>query len=66
MMITVDDKEMPWRSGMTVSELLKELPEKQDCAVVRLNGRTVSRPRFDSTVIPDQAEVILIPMIAGG
>jgi len=64
--IRVGGKEHPWREGMTVAGLLKELNDPYPYAVVRICGRTISRPDFDETAIPDGAEVLLIPMIAGG
>jgi thiamine biosynthesis protein ThiS len=65
-MIRVRGKEYPWREGMTVADLLKELNDPYSYAVVRIDGRVVSRPNFEKTAIPDGAEVFLIPMIAGG
>jgi sulfur carrier protein ThiS len=51
---------------MTVSILLEGLRDSDSYAVVRLNGRIVSRPNFAATPVPDESEVILIPMVAGG
>ncbi len=65
-MIQVAGKQHPWHDGMTVSDLLKELSDSQFYAVVRINEQYVSRPNFEQTLIPDDAEVFLIPMIAGG
>ncbi len=65
-MIRVDGNQVPWKEGITISILLDEIIESGKYAVVRLNGRTVSRPNFKTTHIPDDSEVILIPMIAGG
>jgi thiamine biosynthesis protein ThiS len=64
--IRVGDKQVPWKEGMTVSALLADMRDGHFYAVVRLNGKLVSRPYFNSTLIPDNAEVILIPMVAGG
>jgi len=64
--ITLDGEQRPWRSGMTVSHLLQEIADAHQYAVVRVNDRYVSRPSFDTYVIPDRAEIFLIPMIAGG
>ncbi|MCU0538603.1 MAG: sulfur carrier protein ThiS [Desulfobacterales bacterium] len=64
-MIRVGGREHPWRPGLTVAALLAELSDTE-CPVVRINQSYVSRPRFESTLIPDGAEVFLIPMIAGG
>ncbi|HDG96834.1 MAG TPA: MoaD/ThiS family protein [Desulfobacterales bacterium] len=65
-MIKMGDELVPWYEGMTVASLLAQ---REDChmyAVVRLNGKLISNPNFETTEIPDNSEVILIPMIAGG
>ena len=65
-MIKVSENTVTWREGMTISDLLDELGDPHPYAVVRINQTYVSRPNFDHTTIPDDAEVFLIPMIAGG
>jgi sulfur carrier protein ThiS len=64
--IKVSDKTVAWHEGMTIKDLLKEIEDDHPYAVVRINARYVSRPDFDRTTIPDNADVFLIPMIAGG
>jgi sulfur carrier protein ThiS len=58
-MIQVAGKQIAWREGMTISDLLPY-------AVVRINEQYVTRPNFEHTFVPDDAEIFLIPMIAGG
>ncbi|MEJ2729141.1 MAG: sulfur carrier protein ThiS [Deltaproteobacteria bacterium] len=65
-MIQVAGKQIAWREGLTVSDLLDELEDPHPYAVVRINGHYVTRPNFENTPIPDDAEVYLIPMVAGG
>ena len=65
-MIRIGRKNIPWHNGMTVSELLRILEDPYPYAVVRINETIVSRPNFDETPVPDNADVFLIPMIAGG
>ncbi len=57
---------MSWRDGMTVADLLESVPDGHRYAVVKVNGRYVSRPEFKKYEIPDNAEIRLIPMVAGG
>jgi thiamine biosynthesis protein ThiS len=64
--IKVADHTIDWREGMTISDLLIEINDPHPYAVVRINQSYVSRPNFDKTIIPDDAEVYLIPMVAGG
>jgi len=65
-MIKVADHTVDWHAGMTISDLLIEINDPHPYAVVRIDQTYVSRPNFDKTIIPDNAEVYLIPMIAGG
>ena len=65
-MIRVNEKKVSWREGMTVADLLKILSDSDHCAVVRINDKHVSRPFFERTLIPDNSDVFLIPMIVGG
>lgn len=51
---------------MTLATLLDELPDGHSYAVVKLNGKLVSRPHFAMTTVPNGSRVIPIPMIAGG
>ena len=65
-MITAGEKKIPWKSGMTVAQVMEAIEDGHKYAVVRLNGKPVSRPNFDKTPVPDHSEVIPIPMVAGG
>ena len=65
-MITVNGKKVKWREGMTVTDLLEDLDDSYTYILVRINDKQVSRPNFDKTLIPDHAEILLIPMVAGG
>lgn len=65
-MIRVGHKTLPWREGMTITEALEAAEETYPYPVVRIGTRYVSRPAFDRTRVPDEAELLLIPMIAGG
>ena len=65
-MIKIKGKDFPWREGMTVSDLLNDLNDSYTYIVVRINQKQVSRPNFDKTLIPDNSEVFLVPMVAGG
>ena len=65
-MITMDGKQYPWYPGMDVEQLLANVDKPEQYAVIRLNGKPVSRPNFKDTPVPDPAEVVLIPMVAGG
>lgn len=65
-MIHVGAQDIAWQEGLTLASLLSRLKDGHIYAVVKLDGKLVSRPHFKSTPVPDGARVLLIPMIAGG
>jgi thiamine biosynthesis protein ThiS len=65
-MIRAGDRQLPWHAGMTVSDLLDALEDPHPYAVVRINEQYITRPNFEKTIVPDNAQVFLLPMIAGG
>jgi sulfur carrier protein ThiS len=65
-MVRVDGRELSWRDGITVADLLRDLNDNYPYAVARVHGRLIVARDFENTPIPDGAEVFLIPMIAGG
>lgn len=66
MMIRVNGKRQTWYEGMTLKDLLEDLEDLHHYAVIRINDEHVSRPYFEKTLIPDNSEVFLISLIAGG
>lgn len=65
-MVQIGDTQHPWHEGMTVDQLISNMNQPYRYALVRLNGKVVTEPFFKNTLVPDKAEVHLIPMIAGG
>jgi sulfur carrier protein ThiS len=51
---------------MTVADVLRECGDSHDYPIVRLGEHYVTRPNFETTPVPDGADIFLIPMIAGG
>lgn len=65
-MIKIGDREIMWREGLTVTDVLKKLGDPYHYSVAKVNGRLVSFPNFGNSFIPDDAEIFLIPLISGG
>jgi thiamine biosynthesis protein ThiS len=65
-MIEVDGRSRPWLRDLNLAELMAQVDPRGEIAVVRMNDRLVSRPKFKSTAVPDGAVIRLIPMVAGG
>ncbi|BBO75022.1 hypothetical protein DSCW_24390 [Desulfosarcina widdelii] len=65
-MVYLDDIAIAWQEGMTVADLLDDVAADYHYAVVKLDGRLVSRPHFASTPVTDGSRIVPLPMIAGG
>lgn len=65
-MIRAGEQSLDWYENMTVSDVLEKIDNTDLCAVVRLNGKLVSSPHFDTTHIPDDSEIDILPPVAGG
>lgn len=65
-MIKIKGESIPWREGITVADLLRDLNDTQHYVVVKIDDKYISRPDFNKTMVPDNSEIFLIPMISGG
>jgi sulfur carrier protein len=65
-MIQVNGEKHPWVEGMTVADLIESLSDPFPYPVIRINGQYVSRPNYEATIIPEHADIFLLPMIVGG
>ena len=66
MMVRVNGKNLAWREGMTVADLLSELNDPYPYALARVDGKAVTGREFDNAPVPDNAEVFLLHLVAGG
>jgi thiamine biosynthesis protein ThiS len=65
-MITIGDKEVTWQKGITLAQVLTAIENHDRYAVVKVDGKLISRPNFAKTIINDHAKIVPLPMIAGG
>jgi sulfur carrier protein len=65
-MITVNSVPLAWHEGMTIAEILKIRNYIFRMIAVQVNGELVRRGAYESTVVPDAADVQVIHMISGG
>ncbi len=65
-MVTIGKDKITWKEGLTIAQVLAALDDDYEYAVVRINGKPVSKPNFENTLVADNSEIIPIPMIAGG
>ncbi|HOD17902.1 MAG TPA: sulfur carrier protein ThiS [Candidatus Cloacimonadota bacterium] len=64
--ITVNGNQVEWEEGMTVSSLLNKMNYTFKMLVVKLNGVLVKKEQYDTTLVPEGAEVSIIHLISGG
>ena len=65
-MITVGEQVLPWREGLTLADIFRELhfPEGYVCA--SLEAKLIWKREWASTDVPDGAKVRFRGIIAGG
>ena len=65
-MITVNSKQLEYTPNMTVADVLKAMNYDFPLITVVVNDQPVPREKFDSTAIPDHADVKAIHICHGG
>ncbi len=65
-MITVNGHRIDWHEGMTIREILQVMKYSFRLLVIKVNGQLVKREAYDSTTVPDEAEVHVIHLMSGG
>jgi len=65
-MVRVDGRELAWQEGMTVADVLEALGDSYAYAVARVGENIVTAPHFTSAAVPDDTDVFLLPLVAGG
>jgi sulfur carrier protein len=66
-MITINKREqLPWHTGLTVRDVLTQMKFTFPHIIVSINGKLVRHDAYETTTIPDEADVRVIHLIAGG
>ena len=66
-MITVNKRHtLPWTEGMTIRDVLTAMRYTFPHIVVAVNGTLVRHDAYDTTTIPDGADVRIVHLMAGG
>lgn len=66
-MIRINNKEIQYKEKMSVKEALKLSGESIDTMdIVVVNGVIISKMDLSSTIISDNSEIQLFPLISGG
>lgn len=66
-MITVNRRHrLEWFEGMTIRDVLKTMNYTYPDIVVRVNHQVILDEHYDDSTIPDEADVRVIHLIAGG
>jgi sulfur carrier protein len=64
--IIVNGNEIDWEENLTITGVLKKMNYTFKMLVIKINGNLVRRADYDTTVVPDEANVEVIHLISGG
>lgn len=65
-MITVNGEKMDWHEGMTIRDILNARNYTFRMLVTKVDAVLVKRADYDTSTVPDQADVKVIHLISGG
>lgn len=65
-MIRVNGEDLDWSDGMTVRDVLRLLDYRFPLLITRIDGRLISRSDYDTTEVPDGANMDVIHLMSGG
>jgi sulfur carrier protein len=64
--IIVNGNEIDWEENMTINIVLKRMNYTFRMLVIKINGNLVRKADYDTTLVPDGADVEVIHLISGG
>lgn len=62
----VNGHKQPWKEGLVVRDALTMMNYTFKMLVIKLNGELVKKDDYDSTLIPENADLKVIHLISGG
>ncbi|MCP4547001.1 MAG: sulfur carrier protein ThiS [bacterium] len=65
-MITINEKPLEWREGMTVDDVLEAMNYSFSHIMVSVDGKYVAEIDWDTFPVPDEAVVQAIHIFHGG
>ena len=65
-MITIGEETLPWREGLTLSDIVRDLDLPEGCAYASLDGKLIWKKDWAATTVPDGAKIRFRAIIAGG
>ena len=66
MAINVNGKDIDFIEGETITQLIKRMNFIFPLIVVKIDGKLVKKPAFETTKFPDGATIQIIHLISGG
>lgn len=64
--ITVNGNTVEWEEDLTITKLLKKMNYTFRMLVIKLNGNLFKKDQYESTIVPEGADVAVIHLISGG
>jgi sulfur carrier protein len=64
--IIVNGIEIDWEDNLTITGVLEKMNYTFRMLVIKVNGTLVRKADYDTTLVPDGADVEVIHLISGG
>lgn len=63
---SVNDNKLAWKEGLVIRDALTMMNYTFKMLVIKMNGELIKKENYDSTPIPENADVKVIHLISGG
>jgi sulfur carrier protein len=65
--ITVNKQtQLPWRNSLSIQDVIHMMNYTFPHIIVTLNGELVHHDTYDETIVPQNADIRIVHLIAGG
>lgn len=64
--ITVNENIIDWEEGMTVAKVLKVMKYSFRMLIISIDGKVVPKDKYETTIVPEGANVKVIHLMSGG
>ncbi|MDZ4121854.1 MAG: sulfur carrier protein ThiS [Candidatus Cloacimonadaceae bacterium] len=64
--IKVNGNTLDWEEGLTVRGVLHKMNYSFRMLVIKIDGKLIKKDEYDSTPVPEGADVMVMHLISGG
>ncbi len=64
--VTVNSRAVDWEDQMTIQRLLERMKFSHRLFIVKMNENIIKKELYSTQIVPENAHLTIIPLVAGG